>query len=165
MADESPRSELAMLACDELATYFEHLARRVEELVRVVRRVALDEALRVRQQRRAPGAAPDGQPESLIAARRQSGTCATAKGVHGGQPAPPPTSFSPRFRDAVAMVAPYDQGPGRSRTHRPGRGSGADPVAARPLPCLLPPHLNNHIGQMSYLVKRLRPGTGPEPTW
>ena len=31
MADESPRSELALLAGDELATYFEHLAGRVED--------------------------------------------------------------------------------------------------------------------------------------
>ena len=26
-------------------------------------------------------------------------------------------------------------------------------------------HMNNHIGQMSYLVQALRPGTRPEPTW
>ena len=69
-----------------------------------------------------------------------------------------------RFRDAVAMVARTIRAQGDLDLIAPVESQV--PIRSRlGLFLVCASHLNNHIGQMSYLVQALRPGTGPDPTW
>jgi hypothetical protein len=166
MASPSPRSELADMARDELSTYFEHLAGRAESAVRSVPAESL-------WTKPFPFGNSIGHlvlhltgnlNHYIGAGVAGSGYVRERDKEFTDDSRPSADELLSRFRDAVAMVV---------RTIRSQREEGLTaPVEHEPpirsrlgLFLVCASHMNNHIGQITYLVQALRPGTESKPMW
>ena len=166
MADESPRSELALVACDEFATYFEHLAGRVEDRCGSVPAESLWTK---------PFAFGNSIGHLVLhltgnlnhyigAGIAGSGYVRDRDKEFTDADHPSADELLARFREAVAMVVRTIRTQGDLDLVAPVEHQV--PIRSRlGLFLVCASHLNNHIGQMSYIVQALRPGTRPEPTW
>ena len=158
----------ALAAClaDEYARYLEHLAGRVE---RAVRSVPKDKVWTK------PFPFGNSLGHLVLHLTGNLSHYVGAKIAGTGyvrdrpreftEPAPPPIEEAlQRFRDAVALVI---------RTVRSLDDDGwMTPIAEEPpvrtrfgLVLVCTAHLNNHIGQMSYLVQALGHSTNEPPIW
>jgi hypothetical protein len=76
----------------------------------------------------------------------------------------PPEQIMQRFRDAVALVAKTLQTQSEADLARPV--ADQPPIQTRfGLFVMCASHMNNHIGQMSYLVQALGHSTEEPPSW
>jgi uncharacterized damage-inducible protein DinB len=162
----STRSELAALASDEFSVYFQHLAQRVERAVRAVP----DEAL---WRRPFPFGNSighlvlhlTGNLNHYIGAQIAGSGYVRHREQEFTETSRPATSeLLARFQEAVALVvrtlqAQDDQAFQVSVEHNP-------PIRSRlGLFLVCASHMNNHVGQMSYLAAALKPGTEQPPVW
>jgi hypothetical protein len=166
MAANHVRSELACLTCDEFSRYFLHLTQRVEQAVRAVPEDAI-------WQKPFPFGNSighlvlhlTGNLNHYIGAQIAGSGYVRHREQEFNDPAQPPIEeLLSRFREAVAMVvrtihALDDDGFLAPVEHNV-------PIRSQLGLCLVcASHMNNHIGQMSYLVAALKPGTVQEPVW
>lgn len=163
MANEPSKSELACLACEELATYFEHLAERVEKAVRSVPADSLwtkpfpfgnsigHLVLHL-----------TGNLNHLIGAGvAGSGYVRDRDKEFTDTAHLPADEILTRYREAVAMV---------TRTIKAQSDTDLAAAVEHPVPIrsrlglflVCASHMNNHIGQMSYLCQALGQGGPPK---
>jgi uncharacterized damage-inducible protein DinB len=166
MPASQPRSDLARLTGDEFARYFEHMAQRVDRAVRAVPEASLWE-------KPLPFGNSIGHLVLHLTGNLNHYIGATIAGsgyirqrerefvdpVH-----PPLDELLNKFHEAVAMVVHTlrsldDEGFAVPVEHNvPIRSTlGLFLVCAA--------HMNNHIGQMSYLVQAVKPDTENKPVW
>lgn len=166
MPASQPRSDLARLTAEEFARYFEHMAQRVDRMVRSVAAESLWQkpfsfgnsvghlVLHLTGNLNhyiGAGVAGSG----YVREREQEFT-------DPGQPSV--EELLSKFHEAVAMVvrtlhALDDQGLAVGVEHNV-------PIKSRlGLFLVCAAHMNNHIGQMSYLVQALARGSKEPPTW
>jgi len=166
MAANPARSDLATLVADEFASYFQHMARRVENAVRAVPEESL-------WRRPFPFGNSIGHLVLHLTGNLNhyigAGVAGTGYVRHREQefiePEHPATDeLLARFHRAVSTVVTTlesldDEGFKVSVEHNA-------PIASRlGLFLVCASHMNNHIGQMSYLVAALQPGTEQKPLW
>jgi hypothetical protein len=166
MTTASPQSPLAKLACEELATYFEHLAGRVESAVGSIPAESL-------WTKPFPFGNSVGHlvmhltgnlNHYIGAGVAGSGYIWDRDSEFTDDSRPPADELLSRFREAVAMVVRtiHSQGVEGLMT----RVADQPPIRSRiGLFLVCASHMNNHIGQMSYLVRALEPGTESKPMW
>jgi uncharacterized damage-inducible protein DinB len=166
MADTASKSPLAATVGDEFARYFEHLAGRVEKAIRAVPR----EKLYVK-----PFAYGNsighlllhltGNLNHYIGATIAGTGYVRDRPREFVEPAPPPAEQAfKRFQDAVAMVVRTVQS--LDDAGWPVPVNEQQPINTRfGLVLVCAAHLNNHIGQMSYLVRALGHDTNEPPVW
>jgi Protein of unknown function (DUF1572) len=166
MTDTSAGSDLAKLTSAEFAGYFEHLAQRIEEAVHSVP----EESLWIKP---FPFGNSIGHLVLHITGNLNHYIGATIAGTgyvrdrprEFTDPVHPPVGdLLKAFHEAVAMVV--------STLHAQDEQSfqvqveSNQPIRSRlGLFLVCAAHLNNHIGQMSYLVAALKPGTEQKPQW
>jgi uncharacterized damage-inducible protein DinB len=166
MADPHSRSELVLLTAEEFSRYFEHMAGRVESAVRAV----AGDALWVKpfpfgnsighlvlhltgNLNHYIGALIEGS--GYIRDRQQEFT----QNYH-----PPVEELMKKFHEAIAMVL-------RTLHAQDDASLQAEveenvPIKTRlGLFLVCASHMNNHIGQMSYLLAALKPGMEQKPVW
>jgi Protein of unknown function (DUF1572) len=159
-------SELAQLAGDELGRYFEHMSTRVESAVRSVPADAL-------WKKPFPFGNSIGHLVMHLTGNLNHYIGATIAGSgyvrerekeFTNPEHPPVAELLARFHEAIAMVvrtlhALDDEGFMVPVEHNV-------PIKTRfGLFLVCSAHMNNHIGQMSYLVAALKPGTEQKPVW
>jgi uncharacterized damage-inducible protein DinB len=166
MAVQGSRSDFARLAADEFSRYFEHMAQRVDKAVRSVPAEAL-------WKKPFPFGNSIGHLVLHLTGNLNHyiGTIVAGTGyvrdreqefvdpVH-----PPLEDLLARYHETVAMVVrtlhSLDDDGFRSPVEH------NSPIQTRlGLFLVCAAHMNNHIGQMSYLVQALAPGTLEEPVW
>jgi uncharacterized damage-inducible protein DinB len=166
MSELAAKSPLAAIVGDEFARYFEHLAGRVEKAVRAVPR----DKVYVK-----PFAYGNSIGHLLLHVTGNLNHYIGATIVGSGYIRDRPREFTDsaptlpedalkRFHEAVAMVV---------RTVRSLDDAGwqvavreQQPINTRfGLVLVCAAHLNNHIGQMSYLVRALGHDTNEPPVW
>jgi uncharacterized damage-inducible protein DinB len=166
MSEPSAKSPLAADVGEEFARYFEHLAGRVERAVRSVP----PQKLYVK-----PFAYGNSIGHLVLHLtgnlNHYIGATIAGTGYVRDRPreftesAPPPgAEVLGRFRDAVGMVVrtvrTLDDAGWRTAIHE------EQPIRTRfGLVLVCAAHLNNHIGQMSYLVRALGHDTNEPPVW
>jgi uncharacterized damage-inducible protein DinB len=160
------KSLLADAIGDEFARYFEHLAGRVEKAVHAIPR----EKLYVK-----PFAYGNsighlllhltGNLNHYIGATIAGTNYVRDRPREFTEPAPPsPEEALQRFRDAVALVVRTVQSLDDAGWQIPVNEQ--QPIKTRlGLVLVCAAHLNNHIGQMSYLVRALGHDTNEPPMW
>ncbi len=166
MASNPARSDLATLVADEFASYFQHMARRVEDAVRAVPEEAL-------WRRPFPFGNSIGH---LVLHLTGNLNHYIGAGISGTgyvrdrerefieSEHPSTERLLSNFHEAVAMVVETlesidDEGFQVSVEHNA-------PIASRlGLFLVCASHMNNHIGQMSYLVAASKPETEQKPVW
>ena len=166
MADTSAGSDLAKLTIAEFAGYFEHLAHRVEEAVRSVP----EESLWIKPFPFGNSIGHlvlhlTGNLNHYIGATIAGSGYVRDRAREFTEPVHPPVAdLLKAFHDAVALVV--------STLHAQDEHSFQAevennlPIHSRlGLFLVCAAHLNNHIGQMSYLVAALKPGTEQKPQW
>jgi hypothetical protein len=161
-----PGSELARLASDEFARYFEHMAARVEKAVRSVPSDSL-------WKKPFPFGNSIGHLVLHLTGNLNHYIGATIAGSgylrerekeFTSPEHLPVEELLSRFHNAVAMVVRTlhsldDEGFKVKVEHNV-------PIQSRlGLFLVCAAHMNNHIGQMSYLVAALKPGTQQKPVW
>ncbi len=166
MSHTSAGSDLARLTRNELASYFEHLAHRVEEAVRAIP----EESLWVKP-------FPFGNSMGHLVLHLTGnlnhyiGATIAGSGYVRDRPReftdpvhPPVGDLLRTFHETVAMVV--------STLHAQDEESFQLQVENNPpihsklgLFVLCAAHMSNHIGQMSYLVAAVKPGTEQKPQW
>jgi uncharacterized damage-inducible protein DinB len=161
-----PGSELSRLAADEFGCYFEHMAARVERAVQSVPADSLWE-------KPFPFGNSIGHLVLHLTGNLNHYIGATIAGSgyvrerekeFTNPEHPPVEELLARFHEAVAMVV---------RTLRSLDDEGFKvpvehnvPIKSRlGLFLVCAAHMNNHIGQMSYLAAALKPGTEQKPVW
>ncbi len=166
MAESSAKSPLAADVGEEFARYFEHLAGRVEKAVRSVPR----DKLYVK-----PFAFGNsighlvlhltGNLNQYIGAVIAGTGYVRDRPREFTEPNPPPAEEAlRRFRDAVGLVVRTVRSLGDDAWREPVREE--QPIQTRfGLVLVCAAHLNNHIGQMSYLVRALGHDTDEPPVW
>ncbi|MFO0889540.1 MAG: DinB family protein [Isosphaeraceae bacterium] len=166
MTANPSRSDLASLAADEFATYFRHMAGRVEAVVRAVPGDALW---------RKPFTFGNsighlvlhltGNLNHYIGARVAGTGYVRHREQEFTEPAHPPTEeLLSRFHEAVGMVVRTLQSLDDAGFQVPVEDNA--PITSRlGLFLVCASHMNNHIGQMSYLLAALRPATEQKPAW
>jgi uncharacterized damage-inducible protein DinB len=166
MSVSAATSPLATTVGDEFARYFEHLAGRVERAVRSVPQDKL--YVKPFSYGNSIGHLVlhlTGNLNHYIGAVIAGTGYVRDRPREFTEPAPPPADVAlTRFREAVALVV---------RTVRSLDDSGwqaavqeQQPIATRfGLVLVCAAHLNNHIGQMSYLVRALGHDTNEPPIW
>ncbi len=166
MKETVASSELSQLTTAEFTRYFRHLAAtRRKGRALDHRGPTLDQAVPVRQQHRPPHLASDRQPQSLHRFDRRRLWLRPAPRTRVHRPVHYPLEkLLAEFQQAVEMVV---------RTLE----AQTDATFAIPVPDQSPiqtrlglflvcaAHLNNHIGQMSYLVQALQASTKEPPVW
>jgi uncharacterized damage-inducible protein DinB len=158
--------ELTATIGDEYARYFEHLAGRVERAVRSVPREKLYHkpftygnsighlVLHL-----------TGNLNHYVGATIAGSGYVRDRPREFTEPAPPPAEEAlQRFREAVALVVrivrTMDDASWTTPVHE------QQPINTRfGLVLVCAAHLNNHIGQMSYLVRALGHDTNEPPVW
>ena len=166
MTTASPRSQLAALACDELATYFEHLAGRVESSVRSIQAESLwTKPFTFGNSIGHLVLHLTGNLNHYIGAGvAGSGYVRDRDKEFTDASRPSADELLTRFREAVAMVVRTISSQGEEGLTTPVEHQA--PIRSRlGLFLVCASHMNNHIGQMSYLVQALKPGTETEPMW
>jgi hypothetical protein len=162
----TPPSELARVASDEFAQYFRHLAERVDKAARSV----TEEQLWVKP-------FPFGNSIGHLLLHLTgnlnhyvgaliAGSGYTRHREHEFTDATryPRDEVLSRFHQAVAMVAETLSTQDDSAFLTPV--SGQPPIQTRlGLFLVCAAHLNNHVGQMSYLVQALQTSTNEKPVW
>lgn len=166
MADPCSGSDLAQLIGDEFSRYFEHMATRVE---RAVRSVPADSLWK----KPFPFGNSVGHLVLHLTGNLNHYIGATIAGSgyvrerekeFTSPEHPPVEELLSRFHEAVAMVI-------RTLHSQDGEGFKVPvehnvPIHSRlGLFLVCAAHMNNHIGQMSYLVAALAPGTEQKPVW
>jgi uncharacterized damage-inducible protein DinB len=166
MAEATAKTPLAATVGEEFARYFEHLAGRVEIAVRAVPR----EKLYVK-----PFAYGNSIGHLLLHLTGNLNHYIGAVIAGSGyvrdrprefiEPAPPsPEDALRRFRDAVDMVVRTVHSLDNAGWQTPVNEQ--QPIKTRfGLVLVCASHLNNHIGQMSYLVRALGHDTNEPPVW
>ncbi len=166
MAATTPRSDLARLTAEEFSRYFEHLAGRVDHFVHAVPADSV-------WTRPFPFGNSIGHLVLHLTGNLNHYVGATIAGsgyVREREKEftdanhPPVEDLLKSFHEAVAMV---------NRTIQELDDSGYMvpvehnvPIHSRlGLLIVCVAHLNNHIGQMSYLVQALQPGHEQKPVW
>jgi uncharacterized damage-inducible protein DinB len=166
MAVPEPKSDLAKLAGDEFARYFEHMAARVERAVRSVSAESLwtkpfpfgnsigHLALHL-----------TGNLNHYIGAMIASSGYVREREKEFTDPVHPSADeLLARFHEAVAMVVRTLQSLDDAGFKAPVKHEV--PIQSRlGLFLLCAAHMNNHIGQMSYLTQALHQGGPEKPTW
>jgi uncharacterized damage-inducible protein DinB len=166
MTPTTERSDLAALADDELAAYFRHLAQRVEQAVRAVPEEAL-------WRKPFPFGNSIGHLVLHLTGNLNHYIGALVAGTgyvrHREQeftePSYPATAdLLARFHEAVALVVLTLQSQDDRSFQVPVEHNA--PIRSRlGLFVVCAAHMNNHIGQMSYLTAALKPGTDQKPVW
>ena len=166
MADSRPASDLARLAGDEFGRYFDHMATRVESAVRSVSAEAL-------WTKPFPFGNSIGHlvlhlignlNHYIGATIAGSGYVRDREQEFTNPDHPEVEELLARYHQAVAMVVRTlhsldDEGFMVPVEHNV-------PIHTRfGLFLVCAAHMNNHIGQMSYLVEALKPGSEQEPAW
>jgi uncharacterized damage-inducible protein DinB len=166
MPEIAAKSPLAADIGEEFARYFEHLAGRVERAVRSVP----PEKLYVK-----PFAYGNSIGHLVLHLtgnlNHYVGAVIAGTGYVRDRPreftesAPPPAQEAlARFRDAVGMVVRTVRSLDDAGWRTPIREE--QPIQTRfGLVLVCAAHLNNHIGQMSYLVRALGHDTNEPPIW
>lgn len=166
MADTIAKTPLAATVGEEFARYFEHLAGRVETAVRAVPQ----DKLYVK-----PFAYGNsighlllhltGNLNHYIGATIAGSGYVRDRPREFTEPAPPaPEEALKRFREAVHMVVRTVRSLDDAGWQTPVREQ--QPIDTRfGLVLVCAAHLNNHIGQMSYLVRALGHDTNEPPVW
>lgn len=166
MPDTPAKSPLAVDVGDEFARYFEHLAGRVERAIRSVP----PEKLYVK-----PFAYGNsighlvlhltGNLNHYIGATIAGTPYVRDRPREFTEASPPPAAEAlARFRDAVAMVVRTVRSLDDAGWRTPIREEQS--ITTRfGLVLVCAAHLNNHIGQMSYLVRALGHDTNEPPVW
>lgn len=166
MAETTPKSPLATTVGEEFARYFEHLAGRVEKAVRAVPQ----DKLYVK-----PFTYGNSIGHLLLHLtgnlNHYIGAVIAGSGYVRDRPreftesAPPVAADAlQRFREAVAMVVRTVDSLDDAGWQAPV--SEQQPIKTRyGLVLVCAAHLNNHIGQMSYLVRALGHDTNEPPVW
>jgi Protein of unknown function (DUF1572) len=166
MTEPEPRSDLARLTGDEFSRYFEHLAQRVDHFVHAVPAGSLWTK-----------PFPFGNSIGHLVVHLTGNLNHYVGAIIAGSgyerqrekeftdPAHPPAEvLLSQFHEAVAMVvstlhALDDEGFAVRVEHNV-------PIQTRlGLFLLCAAHMNNHIGQMSYLVQALQPENEQKPQW
>ncbi len=166
MTEPEPRSDLARLTKDEFSRYFEHLAQRVDHFVHAVPAGSLwtkpfpfgnsigHLVLHL-----------TGNLNHYIGAMIAGSGYERQREKEFTDPAHPPAEvLLSQFHEAVAMVKSTlhsldDEGFKVAVEHNV-------PIQTRlGLFLVCAAHMNNHIGQMSYLAQALQPGNEPKPQW
>jgi uncharacterized damage-inducible protein DinB len=166
MADPQSRSDLARLTGEEFARYFEHMAHRVERAVRS----APAESLWTKPFPFGNSIGHlvlhlTGNLNHYIGAMIAGSGYVRQREQEFSDPTHPPVEeLLKQFHEAVAMVVRTlhsldDEGFKVAVEHQV-------PIQSRlGLFLVCAAHMNNHIGQMSYLAQALQPGTQQKPTW
>jgi uncharacterized damage-inducible protein DinB len=166
MPASQPRSDLARLTGEEFARYFEHMAQRVDRMVRSVP---------VESLWRKPFSFGNSVGHLVLhltgnlnhyigATIAGSGYVREREKEFTDAAHPPVGELLSEFHEAVAMVV---------RTLHSLDDDGFAVAVEHNLPIhsrlglflVCAAHMNNHIGQMSYLVQALAPGTEDKPVW
>jgi hypothetical protein len=166
MANPQSGSQLARLTAEEFSRYFEHLAGRVESCVRSI----AGDALWVKP---FPFGNSIGHLVLHLTGNLNHYIGATIAGrgyvrdrerEFTDEYHPPAEELLKNFHEAVAMVVRTlhsldDAGFQAEVEHN-------DPIKTRlGLFLVCAAHMNNHIGQMTYLLAALKPGTEQKPVW
>lgn len=166
MASSLARSPIATLAADELARYFEHLALRVEQAAQAVSAEDLW---------RKPFPFGNsighlvlhltGNLNHYIGAEIAGTDYVRDREREFTQADRPETSeLLRRFHEAIGLVVRTLQDIDDAGLQAPVEHNV--PIRSRlGMFLVCASHMNNHIGQMSYLVAALRPGTQQKPVW
>jgi uncharacterized damage-inducible protein DinB len=166
MADQKSASDLARLTADEFARYFEHMAQRVDAAVQAV---AAD-ALWVKP-------FPFGNSIGHLVLHLTGNLNHYIGAMVGGSGYvrdrereftqdyhPAVEELLSKFHEAVAMVVQVLHA--QDEASFQVKVEHNVPIQTRlGIFLVCASHMNNHIGQMSYLVARLRPGTEQKPVW
>jgi uncharacterized damage-inducible protein DinB len=166
MADHKSASGFARLTSDEFARYFEHLADRVENAVRSVS----GDALWIKPFPFGNSIGHlvlhlTGNLNHYIGAMIAGSSYVREREKEFTQEHHPSAEeLLESFREAVAMVV---------RTLHSLDDEGFQALVEHNVPIqtrlglvlVCAAHMNNHIGQMSYLVAALKPGTEQKPVW
>jgi uncharacterized damage-inducible protein DinB len=166
MASSSETGPLAATVGSEFARYFEHLAGRVERAVRSVPREKL--FTKPFTYGNSVGHLVlhlTGNLNHYIGAVIAGTGYVRDRPREFTEPAPPsPEDVLGGFRDAVAMVVRTVQSLDDAGWQLPVHEQ--QPIETRfGLVLVCAAHLNNHIGQMSYLVRALGHDTNEPPVW
>jgi uncharacterized damage-inducible protein DinB len=166
MTTRSPQTQLAELTCEELATYFEHLAGRVESALRSIPAESV-------WTKPFPFGNSIGHlvlhltgnlNHYIGAGVAGSGYVRDRDKEFTDDSRPSADELLSRFREAVTMVVRTIHSQGEEGLTTPVEHQA--PIRSRlGLFLVCASHMNNHIGQMSYLVQTLKPGTESKPTW
>jgi uncharacterized damage-inducible protein DinB len=166
MSNPTEKSSLATTIGEEFGRYFEHLAGRVEKAVRAVPQ----DKVYVK-----PFAYGNSIGHLLLHLtgnlNHYIGATIAGTGYVRDRPRefvepapPPPEDALRRFCEAVAMVSRTVRSLGDEDWHAAVHEQ--QPVQTRfGLVLVCAAHLNNHIGQMSYLVQALGHDTNEPPVW
>ncbi len=166
MAETTAKTPLAATIGDEFARYFEHLAGRVENAVRAVPRDKL--FLRPFDYGNSIGHLLLHLTGNL---NHYIGATIAGTGYVRDRPRefteakpPSPDDTLQRFQDAMTLVVrtirSLDDAAWQTPIHE------QQPINTRfGLVLVCAAHLNNHIGQMSYLVRALGHDTNEPPVW
>jgi hypothetical protein len=166
MPAQDSRSDLARLAADEFSRYFEHMAQRVDKAVRSVSTEALWKK-----------PFPFGNSIGHLVLHLTGNLNHYIGAIIAGtayvrdrekefvDPVHPPTEdLLDRYHEAVAMVVKTLHSLDDDGFQVPVEHNV--PIQTRlGLFLVCAAHMNNHIGQMSYLVQALEPGTEEKPVW
>jgi uncharacterized damage-inducible protein DinB len=166
MSNPQPKSDLARLTGEEFARYFEHMAARVEHAVRSIPA----ESLWIKPFPFGNSIGHlvlhlTGNLNHYIGAMVAGSGYVREREKEFTDPTHPPVDeVLKRFHEAVAMVVRTLQSLDDSGFMAPVEHQV--PIQSRlGLFLVCASHMNNHIGQMSYLVQALQPGSQQDPTW
>jgi len=158
---------LSSTVADEFVRYLEHLAGRVEKAVRSIPREKV-------YSKPFPFGNSIGHLVLHLAGNLNHyiGAGIATTGYVRDRPKeftdpnpPPPEQALQRFRDAVAMVAKTIRGLDDAQWQAPNEKKEHPITTHFGLVLVCISHINNHIGQMAYLVKQLGYSTDEPPVW